>query len=269
MLLVAVAVVVVAGVRHWNTPPAPAGHGSAQDLAGLATPGPICRLRVGDHGFSVDRERKTIRYAAVVNNPCPDVATNAHIVAHPASSTGRRLGSDGVLATGDSSALPALAPGARTAIVGRIAYSPSPDFRLSDVKDVSVRIGYASWVSTTGLAAQGEWGHRMARLFAAKPTAKRVRVLQRERRGHVSVGLTLHTAAPVPDAGPQRVIIVFRDRDGHVIGGEEDPEVALNQPLVTESATPPSTAQTATYAWLPPKTDTSNLQAFWVPPARR
>jgi hypothetical protein len=266
VLLVAASAAGAVELRRWNNPPAPTGRGEAQELAGLPTPGSVCRLQVADKGASADRAEKLVRYAVVVDNPCPDVAVGIQIAVYPTGSSGRRLGRTGMFPTEDTPSLPAVAPGTQTAVAGQIYAGDSDGFRLSQVTGISVHLVYATWLRAANLGSLGAAGQKLARLLAAKPTVQHVRVLKPSHsyEGNVDVGLTLHTQTPVLDAGDQTVTVVVRDRAGRILSGQNDPLVVFNRPLVARDAVATIDEEPA-YVWLPKGADPSKLQGFWVP----
>ncbi len=99
-ILIAVAAVAVlllaagapAAVHAYDNPTAPALPGPAQNLTRLAAPGSLCQLQVTDHGAAPDTRGEDVDYAAVIHNPCPDMAVKVSILVYPVAQDGSRLG---------------------------------------------------------------------------------------------------------------------------------------------------------------------------------
>jgi hypothetical protein len=273
VVLLAVVAGLVVGVQRWNDPTIPptATH---QDLGSLPTPGRICRVQVTDQGWSVARREETIRYAAVLRNPCPDgaYAISVRVRLRPAPDR-----SAGVLGDGtDVTQVQALAPGAETAITGEfVSRHDSGDGWLDSVTGVSVRVVGAGWIPVDRVATAGKAYADLDAPLHTTATIRHLRVFGRttSARGYQAtarLGFELHL-----DHRSRRyvqyVVVVLRDRRGRILAGDLDPVVVPDRPMCDrydEAATArlsDGRCQLDDAVRLPPGTDLSRLELYWQP----
>ncbi len=258
-----------AAVRAYDNPSTPTLHGPAQNLAGLAVPGSMCQLQVTEHGATPDTGREEVQYAAVIHNPCPDLAVDISIVVYPVARDGSELDLSDEDRPHDQQTIGALAPGSTTAIANYIGGSHIP---LTEVTDVSVHISNALWTSESHLRSMGRQGRALGRLIDAHPHVRDLRLLkgEGEQEGVWEVAFTLATSRSVPDSDTT-VTVVARDRFGHIVTGAQDSHVRANTPLMSldEADTRygwDDEVHRPLLLWLPGKPDTLTLSAYWLAP---
>ncbi len=267
VLLIAAATVVK--LRDYNNPAGPTLHGTPQKLTGLATPGPPCQLQVTDHGASPDAYWHKLHYAAIIHNPCPDMAVNVSVVVLPMARDGSRLGSTDLLSAYRAQSIAALAPGADTAIADYISDDPdSPEFPLAEAADVSVRINNVQWTTEKYLRTIGKQGRALCQLIDAHPHVRGVRLLKGEPyHGERDLVFTLATTRSVPDPDDTTVTVVARDRSGHIVTGGQDPLARPNIPLVSDEEFIRRSGYNVADPfplWFPGSADQLTLTAYWL-----
>ncbi|WP_344319763.1 hypothetical protein [Actinocatenispora thailandica] len=270
LALVAVSVV---GAYRWNDPTIPPT-ATRQNLASLPSPGPICQVEVTGQGWSVDRRKGQLRYAVILRNPCPDGAygVSVRVRLRPAPPASADLAGSGT----NVERVQTLAPGAETAVAGSFVGADDPDRSwLDSVTGISVRVLDAGWIPLDQIAAAGTRYAMLDAPLHTRATIRHLRVIEREKGtdGYLPtarIGYQLHLDHRL-DERNQGVVLVFRDRQGRVLGGDVDPGVRADLPVCEtydehclhevfagRRALPDRVE-------LPPGTDLSRLQAYWQP----
>ncbi len=262
-----------AAVRAYDNPTARALHGPAQNLAGLAAPGSLCQLQVTDHGATPDTGREEVQYAAVIHNPCADLAVDISIVVYPVARDGSEFGLSDEDRASDQQTIGALAPGTTTAIANSIYDArEGSQYPLTKVTDVSVHISNALWTSESHLRSMGRKGRTVYGLIDAHPHVRALRLLpDTGYQNEWEVAFTLSTDRTVADPGSTTVTVVARDRSGHIVSGAQDSQVRLNTPLMSlEDADTRYGSDNEIHRpmslWLPGKPDHVTLSAYWLAP---
>lgn len=212
----------------------------AHSSAARPSPTPSsCHLRAIDQGFSVDRHRD-IEYAAIIENPCPGVATNNEVTTQAVDGAGKKMRDGSFYDLADTRDLPTILPGQKLAVVGTMTSDRNPSFP-GGVKSITVTVGGEHWQPLDEFDRQHpHW---------ARAKGVDVRLGARGGDGGAWLSFNIDTGSSTNVLSNPSAAVVMRDHANRIVSGHY---MKIGDPLRKQK----------TGTWVPANVDRSRTEVY-------